>query len=117
MPPLPWIAGVALTYLCVLVASVVFRAETLSGAGSVLAGMAGWHGVGVPTAGVRGVVEMCWLAGLYAIVWLAPSTRWILEGAHPIWRPSPRWAVAMGCATTVGLLAAGGTGEFLYVRF
>ena len=115
LPALPGIAGVALTYLCVLGASVVFRAASLSGAGSVLAGMAGWHGFSVP--GMRGVAGACWLAGLYAIVWLAPSTRRIMQGERPVWRPSPGWAIAMGCAATIGVLAAGGTGEFLYVRF
>jgi hypothetical protein len=33
------------------------------------------------------------------------------------WRPSPQWAVVMGCAATLGVLAAGGTSEFLYFRF
>jgi D-alanyl-lipoteichoic acid acyltransferase DltB (MBOAT superfamily) len=116
-PAPPRIAGVALTYVCVLVAGVVFRAETLSDAGSMLAGMAGWHGFGVPAPDLRGLADACWLAGLYAIVWLAPSTRQVLEGERSVWKPSPRWAVAMGCAATIGVLAAGGTGEFLYVRF
>ena len=66
---------------------------------------------------MRGVAGACWLAGLYAIVWLAPSTRRIMQGERPVWRPSPGWAIAMGCAATIGVLAAGGTGEFLYVRF
>jgi hypothetical protein len=29
----------------------------------------------------------------------------------------PQWALVMGCAATLGLLAAGGTSEFLYFRF
>jgi alginate O-acetyltransferase complex protein AlgI len=57
---------------------------------------------------------------LYAIVWFAPTTgQWMLGApmARLQWRQSSGWAVAMGCATTLGLLAAGGTGEFLYFRF
>jgi hypothetical protein len=38
-------------------------------------------------------------------------------GGRFVWRASPQWAVVMGCAATLGLLAAGGTGEFLYFRF
>ncbi len=117
MPTPPRIAAVALTYVCALVASVIFRATTLSGAGSVLAGMAGWYGFDVPAVDVRGVADVCWLAGLYAIVWLAPSTRQVMDGERTVWKPSPGWAIAMGCAATLGVLAAGGTGEFLYVRF
>jgi alginate O-acetyltransferase complex protein AlgI len=33
------------------------------------------------------------------------------------WRPNMRWAVALGCATTLAALAVGGTGEFLYFQF
>jgi D-alanyl-lipoteichoic acid acyltransferase DltB (MBOAT superfamily) len=110
LPALPRVGGVALTYGCVLVASVVFRAGSLTDAGSVLAGMAGWHGLGWAPVDVRTVVDVVWLAGLYAIVWGLPVQRLA-------WRPTRGWAVAMGFGATVGLLAAGGSGEFLYFRF
>jgi len=119
MPAVPRLPGIGLTYVCVLVASVFFRAASLSDAGSVLAGMAGGHGVTF-APDIRMAGDICRLALLYAIVWAAPSTRRIMQGDPPgrlTWRPSPRWAVAMGCAATAGLLAAGGTGEFLYFRF
>jgi alginate O-acetyltransferase complex protein AlgI len=169
-PVLPPFVSVGLTYLCVLVASVLFRATTLEGAGSMLAGMAGLHGLGAIEADIHAAENGIWLLALYAIVWFAPTTRqfvlaepgvrsgvlaepgvrsgrlagprpwpgmpaepsvrlgglaeyrrwpWTLPGPHPRlgWRPSPRWAIAMGCAATLGLLAAGGTGEFLYFRF
>jgi len=86
----------------------------------VLAGMAGLHGFKVASPGIHAAGSICWLAGLYAIVWAAPATRQVMQGeatARLAWRPSPQWAVVMGCAATVGLLAAGGTGEFLYFRF
>jgi hypothetical protein len=104
-PALPVIGGSALTYLCVLLASVPFRADSLSDAASMLVGMAGGHGVGAV-----GAARFAWLAALYGVVWVAPSTRQLMEDT--------RWGgIAMGCACTVGLLAAGGTGEFLYFRF
>jgi hypothetical protein len=159
-PVLPAPVSVALTYLCVLVGSVLFRATTAGDAGSMLVGMAGLHGAALHGAGLRGAGGMDvdihtlervpWLLALYAIVWFAPTTRrWMLTEPRvrlemlteprvrlgmlteprvrlemlpepPVrlgWRPSPRWAVVMGCAATLGLLAAGGTGEFLYFRF
>jgi alginate O-acetyltransferase complex protein AlgI len=169
-PVLPPLASVGLTYLCVVVGSVLFRSTTVEGAGSMLAGMTGLHGLGAIEADIHGAENGIWLLALYAIVWFAPTARqlmlaepsgrermlakpsvregmlagprpwpgmpaepsvrlgglaehrrwpWTLPGPHPRlgWRPSPRWAIAMGCAATLGLLAAGGTGEFLYFRF
>ena len=120
LPALPAVASVGLTYLCVLVGSVLFRAATIGQAASMLAGMAGLHGLGPIEADIHGPIAVLWLLALYAIVWFAPSTRqWMLGGGPDrfAWRQSPQWAVAMGCAATLGVLAAGGTGEFLYFKF
>jgi D-alanyl-lipoteichoic acid acyltransferase DltB (MBOAT superfamily) len=119
-PALPPFAAAARTYLCVLVGAVLFRSTTLAGAGSMLAGMAALHGLGAIEADIHVAENGVWLLALYAIVWFAPTTRqFMLAGPQPLlgWRPSPAWAVAMGCAATLGLPAAGGTGEFLYFRF
>jgi alginate O-acetyltransferase complex protein AlgI len=119
-PAPPVVASVALTYLCVLVGSVFFRTTTIGGAGAMLAGMTGLHGMGVARPDIHAVADVLWLASLYAIVWFAPTTRQWMQPAATArfgWRPSPRWAVVMGCAATLGVLAAGGTGEFLYFRF
>ncbi len=114
-PPLPALASAGLTYLCVLAGSVLFRATSVGAAGSMLAGMSGLHGTDPVWADAHGPSEVLWLLALYAIVWFAPTTRQWMLGR--IWRPSPSWAMAMGCAATLGVLAAGGTGEFLYFRF
>jgi hypothetical protein len=115
LPPL--LAG-GLTYLCVLAGAVLFRADSVAGAGGMLAGMSGLHGTGRLVAGVHAAANAVWLAALYAIVWFAPSTRQVMQGhARLSWRASPGWAVAMGCAATLGLLASGGTGEFVYFHF
>jgi alginate O-acetyltransferase complex protein AlgI len=119
-PALPVVASVAVTYLCVLVGSVMFRATTVGGARSMLGGMAGMHGTGFVEPDIRLATDILWLMGLYAIVWFAPSTReWMLGGSSVrlAWRQLPQWAVVMGCAATLGLLAAGGTDEFLYFKF
>ena len=119
-PILPPYASVALTYLCVLAGSVLFRSTTVARAGSMLAAMAGLHGLGDLQPDIHVPAQILWLVILYAIVWLAPTTRqWMLgdPASRLAWRPSPQWGVAMGCAATLGVLAAGGTSEFLYFRF
>jgi alginate O-acetyltransferase complex protein AlgI len=119
-PALPRLASIALTYLSVLVGAVLFRATTVSDAGAMLAGMAGLHGTGGINADYLTVIGVLWLLSLYVIVWFVPSTRQWMRADPPFrlaWTSSPQWAVAMGCAATLGLLAAGGTGEFLYFRF
>ena len=162
-PPPPTRFGVvwrvALTYGSVLVASVFFRAPSVSAAIAMLGGMIGLHGIGpaVPVPGemlswfgnwltafhVQGMVQPAsWIdAGraatyvlslivLYTVVWAMPNTAQIFAEFQPSlnevppasfawqrWRPSPRWAIAMGCATTLAALAIGGTGEFLYFQF
>jgi alginate O-acetyltransferase complex protein AlgI len=97
------VAGRALTFLAVVLALVVFRADGLHAAGRVLAGMAGANGVWLPAsylslfgplgpilqgAGWRfetldsllfgGVAETSWLAALLAIAFLLPNTQeWV----------------------------------------
>ncbi|HBK08268.1 MAG TPA: MBOAT family protein [Acetobacteraceae bacterium] len=119
-PALPNIAAVALTYVCVLTAGVIFRSDTLANAGAMLSAMAGFHGPGSLRPDIHGAADIAWLVSLYGLVWFAPSTRqFMLAGpsARFAWRPTPAHALAMGCAATLGLLGAGGTGEFLYFRF
>jgi alginate O-acetyltransferase complex protein AlgI len=130
LPPPP--VCVALTYLCVLLAAVFFRASTVAAAVSIVAGMVGLHGTGLLGPELHGwgaiadppdihtIVDILWLAALYGIVWFAPTTRqWLLANPDSAitWRPSPRWAVVLGCAATLGVLAGGGSGEFLYFQF
>ncbi len=119
VPVLPAVVSVSLTYLCVLVGAVLFRADSVATAGTLLARMAGWNGITLSGADPRGIIDALWLAALYAIICFAPTTRQLMTGSPSrlSWRPSPGWAVAFGCAATLGLLASGGTGEFVYFRF
>jgi D-alanyl-lipoteichoic acid acyltransferase DltB (MBOAT superfamily) len=134
------VAGVVLTYLAVLIASVFFRAGSVGDALAMLAGMAGLHphpaaGEARAMAGawagwVHQAAPWIWLGALYAIVWFAPNTQEIFAAARPAldrvapahparlrWRPSGGWAVAMGLAGVLAVLAMGGGGEFLYFKF
>ena len=129
------LAARLLTFLCVIVAWVFFRAETFGGALRVLRGMIGadaklW--VLEPFHWDRGAWLI--LVGL-AIVWFAPNTYQILARYRPVlpfdrglketkepgflfrWRPTPAWAYGMGVLATLGLLYLGRITEFLYFRF
>lgn len=151
--------AVALTYLCVLVGMVIFRAPSLRAALAMFASMAGTHGVGgavplpvwllAPSRGAGGILgayhlayparwQETWhllqtvggLTSLYGIVWFLPNTQQLfvahvpaLDAVKPAgpgllrWQVNLPWAVVFGCATTLGLLCVGGTGEFLYFQF
>jgi D-alanyl-lipoteichoic acid acyltransferase DltB (MBOAT superfamily) len=116
------------TYISVLVASVFFRAPSVSAAIDVLAGMAGTNGFnGAP---VFGLLHWAFLISLYAIVWLLPNTQQIMRRYEPVledvdppypviltWGPNLGSALAVGVAAAVGILALGGTTEFLYFQF
>jgi D-alanyl-lipoteichoic acid acyltransferase DltB (MBOAT superfamily) len=121
---------VLLTYLAVLVGAVFFRAASVGQALAMLEGMAGLHGVAFAWPDLPAVRHIVWMVALYAVVWGAPNTQQIMRAHGPAlgkvlpgplprlaWQPTLRWAVAFGCATTLGLLSIGGTGEFLYFQF
>ena len=136
------IAGrIVLTYLSVLVGAVLFRAPSARAAFTMLAAMGGAHGLGsvpLPAAFLPGfgpftaapaiaagqaAAGWLWLAGLYGLVFLAPTTQAIM-GERGVagrlrlrFRPSLGWALAGGAAAMIGLLSVGGTSEFLYFQF
>ena len=128
------VGRVALTYGCVLVGSVVFRAPSLWAAGQVLSGMLGSHGatvqLGDAKESAKALLWAAWMAVLFAMVWGAPNTQQIMRLCSPTleavragpmpwlaWQPSLRWAAAIGCAAALALLSLGGSGEFLYFQF
>ena len=84
------VASVMLTFLCVMVAWVFFRAPDLASAGQVLAGLAGLNGIGLPQALAR---YQPWLAalGLHASY---DGIRWIELGGLAL----PTLAAAAGLA-------------------
>jgi alginate O-acetyltransferase complex protein AlgI len=132
-PPRTWIAENAIhaakvlaVYLAALFAFAFFRAPSTGAALQVLAGMAGLHGLGagLPRA------TLAQLAILFAIVWFAPNTQQIMTRYEPAlgravanpyrrltWHPAAGWAVATGTVGALGILALGGTTEFLYFQF
>lgn len=74
--------------------------------------------------------HVAWIVCLYVIVWGLPNTQQIMRRFNPAlgrippgplerfaWQPSRSWAVALGVAACVGVLAISGTTEFLYFQF
>jgi D-alanyl-lipoteichoic acid acyltransferase DltB (MBOAT superfamily) len=122
---------VGLTYLCVLVGAVFFRASSCGSALDLLGGMIGAHGIGSKVVSLHGVArDLGELVCLYGIVWLLPNTQEIMRAYEPvlrripagpfplvIWQPTWRWAMVTGIGATLGVLAIGGTTEFLYFQF
>jgi D-alanyl-lipoteichoic acid acyltransferase DltB (MBOAT superfamily) len=105
------------------------------------------NAIGARIGGARGVLEgwgidfalgggsafvyaWLWIAGLFAVAVLAPNSQQIVgrfraaldfdprDAARRFaWRPSPRWAVAMGMIAATGTLALSQVSEFLYFQF
>jgi alginate O-acetyltransferase complex protein AlgI len=137
--PATHVAKVLLTYSCVLVTSVFFRAPSVAGALSMLGGMAGLHGsqavnVASGAPGMRSILhavsDLEWFAIMYFIIWALPNTQQIfadfapgLERVQQSMHARLRfnfgtpWAVAIGCAFVLGILSVGGSSEFLYFQF
>ncbi len=109
--PVGHVVGVATTFLAVVVAWVFFRAESMQAAVLMLQGMAGLHGVSLPSAvaqqlgplapvleasgvtftaggGRELVMSYVWIAVLLPVVFLLPNTQQIMH----------RHAVALGAA-------------------
>ncbi|WP_158927992.1 MBOAT family protein [Acidisphaera sp. S103] len=74
--------------------------------------------------------HLVWMVGLYIVVWCLPNTQQIMRRFTPalgmiqrgpferfVWQPTRGWAVAIGVAACIGVLAIGGTSEFLYFQF
>jgi alginate O-acetyltransferase complex protein AlgI len=113
-------------YVAALVAFAFFRAASTGSALHLLAGMAGLHGAG----GSLPRSTLLQLAILLTIVWFAPNTQQILTRYEPalgraianplprlVWNPTFRWAIVAGTVAAIGVLALGGTAEFLYFQF
>jgi D-alanyl-lipoteichoic acid acyltransferase DltB (MBOAT superfamily) len=128
--PATHIGNIALTYMCVLVAAVFFRAGSCGDAIELLAGMAGLHGAGASAASTDILRSVLWLGLLYLTVWFMPNTQQIMRHYDPalgriqpgpfaalVWRPTLPWAIAAGLGASLGILALGGTTEFLYFQF
>jgi D-alanyl-lipoteichoic acid acyltransferase DltB (MBOAT superfamily) len=89
---------VAITFVSVVAAMVLFRAPTVKAAGGILAGMLGAHGVAIPVQLIQNLgplaklfpgalganaIAVVWVAGLVCVVMLCPNTLQLLAGHEP----------------------------------
>lgn len=155
----PWV-GVSLTFIAVVVAWVPFRAESIATAQLMLVGMMGFNGVTLPihyahlldgkvarlsefgiTFGAMtsygGGVQLLWIAGCLAFVWVLPNTQELFRFNRPAlvilgqdycldslpkwlaWKPSPASGAVFGLLTAYLYFLAiqGNPGEFIYFKF
>ena len=122
-------ASRVLTFVAVMVAWVFFRAPDIASAGTVLAGMAGLHGMSP-------VTELPWPAyGLLiasaVIAWWMPNTNELFLAAdtgesrgpatfslvRAAWAPNLRWGVALGLLLALCVLSIDKADDFIYAQF
>ena len=127
----------ALTFLCVTIGWVFFRADSVPVAVSMLRAMVGMAAA-PPDPGVAAVNAadgaLFAIASLLAIAFFAPNTQQIMQGYRPglvdsrqrdaapytgrlVWRPTRGWAVAIAVVTVWGVLGINRLSEFLYFQF
>ena len=128
--------AVLLTFLCVLVGQIFFRADSCSHAASILAGMIGLHShasylIQNETTS-KALLNLAEIAAGFTIVWGLPNTQQILSRFKPslhmtgwdtesvprlLWSPRLTWALALGCIFFVSLVALQDPSTFLYFQF
>ena len=124
--------SIAVTFLCINLAWVLFRAESLHAAGSIYTAMAcfspadfaaGWDELFAGNY-VRDAWPFIWLALSAVIVWCFPSTRQLVSGTRNdgkplllIWKPDARWAVWLALLAFGSLILLSRKSVFLYFQF
>jgi D-alanyl-lipoteichoic acid acyltransferase DltB (MBOAT superfamily) len=123
------LAARALTFLAVVVAWVLFRADDVSSAATLLCAMTGAYGTSADTI-IDQTAAISLIAPLLLVVWFAPNMA-ELTGYDPrldcpsspaplaqaMWQPSPRWALVFGSLLAISLLSLSKISEFLYFQF
>ena len=131
-------SSVALTFFCVLLSLVFFRASSCGHAISIVSGMLMAHGglstwmFGDETRGKAALDLLCMLLG-FVIVWGLPNTQQILGRFKPalqvtawdkdeapargLWSPRFGWAFTMGAIFFLALVHIQDPSTFLYFQF
>jgi len=124
-------ASVLLTLFCVILAQVLFRADSTGGAFAMFAAMSGRAGLGMRDLAPL-VKPMLLLPLLFAAVWVLPNTQQILArvesasgttsqagrlGQWLLWRPNAAWALTLAAALLACLAYMEDTSRFLYFQF
>ena len=118
-------------YAAALVAFAFFRAPSTPAAMSLVAGMAGLHGLETSLApSAATAFDIGRMLVMFALVWLAPNTQQIMTRYEPalgrpianpyrklVWQPSYSWAVLGAVVAGLSLMELGSASEFLYFQF
>jgi D-alanyl-lipoteichoic acid acyltransferase DltB (MBOAT superfamily) len=142
--PFARIAAGAVTFLAVVIGWVLFRAPDIGTAGTLYAAMAGASGLVAPgddlapfflappgeawsplqlIPGYAGGARIGAMGLLLALVWLAPNTQEIVDGAAAgrtvrlRWRPDVAWAAALAALTLACVTRFSEVSAFLYFNF
>jgi len=130
-------SSVLLTFVCVLVANVFFRSDGCRRAISMLAAMAGAHGIGsrlLPHETASGAaVDVPKMIVGFLIVWALPNTQQILRRFKPslhitpwdevvpsrslVWTPNIAWALTLSGVFFLVLVGLQKPSSFLYFQF
>jgi alginate O-acetyltransferase complex protein AlgI len=119
-------AGWALTMLAVIIAWVFFRATTVDGAASILAGMAGANGADANILGAFLADPRLWGIGSPIVAAFAaialPNSMWMIRQAERLFTENRRaFTLGAGAIAGVGsvlaLIFIGAQNEFLYFQF
>ena len=128
------LAARALTFFAVVIGWVLFRADDVGSALTLLhsmAGLDGWESAPSTGAILDRQAAALLIAPLLVLVWLAPNMQEItgydpmpqsravraVKGLRASWQLSPQWAVALGCLLAISLLSLSKVSEFLYFQF
>ncbi|WP_309398267.1 MBOAT family O-acyltransferase [Cerasicoccus maritimus] len=129
--PVGKIAGVGLTFLCVVLAWVLFRAEDFFAASAVYQAMFGLADVSEHTALFKPQI-FGFLAALTAFCWFSPNLAQLManyfqppegdsapnvEPAKLAWQPTVIWAVVTALLFLTAFLSLSNRSEFLYYQF
>lgn len=118
----------ALTFLAVVFAWVMFKAEHLSAAGLIYQGMLGLHGFG------KSIQYWPWLfiGALLFMVWFAPNSYQLMAEYQPAlltysdvmiqktrlsWQPTRFWALIMALLAVISVLSLYRVEAFVYFQF
>jgi alginate O-acetyltransferase complex protein AlgI len=116
-----------ITYFAVLVAQIVFRADSLTDAMTIFGALAGrTDALANPVHGFTGIR----IAIGFAICFLLPNTQQIMRDYHPIleqvtsprwlalsWQPGFGWGLASGAILFASLARMSDISKFLYFQF
>lgn len=128
-------AGRTVTFVAVVIAWVFFRASNMNEALNILQGMAGMHGLSLPTNPIGGSSDQVWMTlGLLLVAWTMPNTQEWMAAFDPcvesvvestdslkiaIWRPAFWSALLIGGAFVFCILKMRSSPnlEFIYYNF